>query len=83
MCEIAAVPLPPEKAWWPRKTVGYGWAWPRRWQGVVVTLGYCVAMAGGGIWAAETQHIGRFFVAAAIATVGLIALCYWKGEDPG
>ncbi|MFT3829903.1 MAG: hypothetical protein QM691_09395 [Opitutaceae bacterium] len=75
--------LPPEKAWWPRKTVGYGWAWPRRWPGVVATIAYCAAMAGGGIWAAETQHIGRFLIGAFGATAVLIALCHWKGENPG
>jgi hypothetical protein len=77
------MPLPSDKAWWLRKTVGYGWTWPGRWQGWAVTIAYCAGMAGVGIWAAETQHIGCFFIFAAMATAAMIGICYWKGEDPG
>ncbi len=75
--------LPPDKAWWPRKTVGCGWAWPRRWQGVVVTVGYIATLVAAGVMASISAHLGWFFVYAFVATAALIALCFWKGEDPG
>ena len=73
--------LPPDKAWWPRKTIGYGWTWPRRWQGWVVTIGYCVCV----IAAAFLLEAGRYGVAIwtfVPASIVMIGLSYWKGEDP-
>ena len=73
--------LPRDKAWWPRKTIGYGWTWPRRWQGWVVTIGYCVCV----IAAAFLLEAGRYGVAIwtfVPASIVMIGLSYWKGEDP-
>ena len=40
------MPLPPEHAWFPTKTYGWGWGLPRRWQGWVVVVAFFAALAG-------------------------------------
>lgn len=74
--------LPPDKAWWPRKTVGYGWTWPTRWQGWAVTIAYCVSGLAAGLLCLP-RHPGYFVGILVGATAVLIALCCWKGEAPG
>jgi len=73
--------LPPDKAWWPKKTVGYGWTWPTRWQGWAVTIAYCACLLTAGIMYVP-KHPGYFIGTIFGASTILIALSYWKGEDP-
>jgi hypothetical protein len=74
------VPLPADKAWFRAKTYGWGWGLPARWQGWVVMLAFVGALIGGSPLAKPNPVV---FVAYSIALgVGLIGICYWKGERP-
>lgn len=73
--------LPPDKAWWPRKTAGYGWTWPTRWQGWAVTIAYCLCLLAAALTCIPA-HPGYFFGILLGASVILVALSYWKGEAP-
>ena len=72
--------LPKEQAWFPAKRYGYGWGFPRRWQGWVVMLAYFGALLAPRFYASE--HVGLFVAYAFGVTALLIAICIWKGEAP-
>lgn len=77
---FGSLPLPPEKAWFPPKRYGYGWGWPRRWQGQVTLIGYFLAFFAGTRFLRTNS---RLFVAYTLGiTAVLIALCWIKGEPP-
>jgi len=72
--------LPKNQAWFPTKRYGYGWGFPRRWQGWVVFLLYFAALFAGMPWIASRPEI---FAAYAVGlTVVLVVICWWKGEPP-
>lgn len=75
------MPLPKEKAWFTAKPYGWGWTFPMRWQGWVVTIAFLVALFGGLPVALEGRPIEYILYAWALCAA-LIAVCYWKGEKP-
>ena len=76
------MPLPKDQAWFPRKTYGYGWGFPSKWQGWVVMLAFFVALAAGGA-VLDPSRPGWFTGYAFVLAGILMASCYWKGEAPG
>lgn len=67
--------------WFPAKRYGWGWGFPITWQGWVVLLGYLVLLALGVNEFLRAPNL-MFFAYLALITVGLIAICYQKGEAP-
>lgn len=74
------MPLPPDQAWFPPKTYGWGWGVPRRWQGWAVVAAFVAAQVGAA--ALLPRHPGWFVAAVVVNGAGLIAVCWWKGERP-
>ena len=68
--------------WFPAKRYGWGWGPPRTWQGWLVLVGFFVLLALGAILLLPAQQPLCFVAYAAILCVGLIAVCYVKGEPP-
>lgn len=70
--------------WFKRKTYGWGWT-PVTVAGWAVTLGYTALvilypmLAQYGFFPFD-QTV--FWIIMAVATAGLIGLCWWKGETP-
>jgi hypothetical protein len=76
-----------KKYWFARKRYGWGWGLPLVWQGWVVFIVYFVAIIANfetlniDVNSADDLFSGympRFI----LLTVGLILICYWKGEKP-
>ena len=68
--------------WFPAKRHGWGWSYPRTWQGWVVIAIY-VALVGAGIPAIPAATRPAVFIAYLLfLTVMLIAVCWLKGEPP-
>jgi len=67
--------------WFPAKRYGWGWGLPVAWQGWVVLLGYIVLLFIGTEEFLRTQN-RMFFAYLALVTIGLIVICYQKGEAP-
>ena len=67
--------------WFPAKRYGWGWDLPIAWQGWVVLGVYVVLLALGVEEYLRTQN-PVFFAFLALITVGLIVVCYQKGETP-
>ena len=74
------MPLPKDEAWFPAKTYGWGWSFPSRWQGWLVTLVFIAALIAGTPLVRRGPEV---FVGYSLAlTAVLVAVCYWKGEKP-
>jgi len=73
--------LPKNKAWFPLKTYGYGWGFPKKWQGWVILFLYLLTIGIGVIWL-SSKHTWLFVLFSFIATVILMAILFWKGESP-
>ena len=70
------------KYWFPAKRYGWGWSFPRTWQGWVV-IGIYVALVGAGIIAVPAATRPAVFIAYLLfLTVMLVAVCWLKGERP-
>lgn len=74
------MPLPRDKAWFGPKRYGYGWGWPRCWQGWLAFGIYLLLFLFGFRYA--PAHPRWFAAYAAILSAILVAICAWKGEAP-
>jgi len=67
--------------WFPAKRYGWGWGLPVAWQGWVVLLVYMVLLYLGVKEYLRAPDL-MFFAYLAVITLGLIVICYKKGEPP-
>ena len=65
--------------WFRAKRYGYGWGFPVTWQGWLVMAVFLMVLLGAGKLLMP-QHAGAFLAVALLASTGLIAVCYAKGE---
>ncbi|HEY0969125.1 MAG TPA: hypothetical protein VGD88_17160 [Opitutaceae bacterium] len=75
------MPLPKEHAWFPRKSYGWGWGIPSRWQGWVVLGAYLAALMAINVDLLRSDVLWRVGSIIGLSIL-LIAICYWKGEAP-
>lgn len=74
---------PPRRYWFHAKRYGYGWGLPATWEGWVVLAGYVGAVFGVIPWLAPPdQGPGAFAAGVTVASLVVVALCWWKGEPP-
>lgn len=70
--------------WFKRKTYGWGWT-PANAKGWLVTIGYIVAVVSYPLLG-EAGYVPFFPLLyssiSLVLTVGLVALCFLKGEKP-
>lgn len=74
----------PQGYWFKRKLYGWGWV-PVRWQGwavIAAAIAYIVWVARDYAQQAASGDVTGFVVKIAVAVAVLLALCYWKGEEP-
>jgi hypothetical protein len=71
-----------EKFWFPAKRYGFGWGPPKCWQGWLVFLAYFGLIGGGAWFFLERNLIPCFLTYVAALSLGLIFVCWWKGEPP-
>jgi hypothetical protein len=72
----------PNKYWFPAKRYGWGWGLPVRWQGWVCLAIYagCVALVIRFLRPAVSPVV--FAISLVLLTLGLMAVCWLKGEPP-
>ena len=70
------------KYWFPAKRYGWGWGLPVRWEGWVCLAIYagCVALVFRFLRPAADPVM--FAISLALLTLGLMAVCWLKGEPP-
>jgi lipoprotein signal peptidase len=70
------------KYWFPAKRYGWGWGIPSAWQGSVVLITYLVLVFGGIPFVRASQGSLLYTAYVLVLTVGLVAICWLKGEPP-
>ncbi|MCG8637530.1 MAG: hypothetical protein MI863_27130 [Desulfobacterales bacterium] len=70
-----------ERAWFPKKRIGYGWGPPVTWQGWAVFTGYLVLSILGAVFLSEPPgHLPFFLLYFIPLTLVFIYICWKKGE---
>jgi hypothetical protein len=68
------------KYWFPAKRYGWGWSFPRTWQGSLV-IGVYAALVGAGIIVVPASTRPTAFIAyMVLLTILLVGVCWLKGE---
>ena len=68
--------------WFPAKRYGWGWGLPSVWQGWVVMGVFAVLLLGGAFMLLPTYGSFVFVTYAVCLCLGLVAVCWVKGEPP-
>jgi hypothetical protein len=75
--------MPADKPYWFRaKRYGWGWGLPSAWQGWVVFCAYLVLTIAGALLLPTSGHFVSFIVLILALSIGLVAICFAKGEPP-
>ena len=68
--------------WFPAKRYGWGWGPPAVWQGWVALLAFIAILVFVVVRYPPHRDIVHFLVGVFGATLGLVLVCWWKGEPP-
>jgi len=68
--------------WFRAKRYGWGWGLPMAWQGWLVFCAYLVLVIAGALVLPTDGHVIRFIVFTVALSLGLLAVCFAKGEPP-
>lgn len=74
---------PAKRYWFPRKRYGWGWGIPATWQGWAVIAVYLAAIAAMAWRFPPHLQLTEFLVGVFALSLGMIGVCWWKGEPPG
>jgi hypothetical protein len=69
-----------KELWFPAKKYGWGWGLPNCWQGWVMFATYLVSLCAGAFLLSKQP--GLFSANAAVLSMVLMIVCYFKGEKP-
>ena len=70
------------KYWFAAKRYGWGWGLPTAWQGWVVLAGFVALIAAGAILFPPRQVMAEYLIYVAAVSIGLVVVCWLKGEPP-
>ena len=68
--------------WFPAKTYGWGWGLPLTWQGWLVLAAYGVLIVMGILLFPPATERITFLLYITALSVGLVIVCWLKGEPP-
>jgi hypothetical protein len=68
--------------WFPAKRYGWGWGLPNAWQGWAVLAVFAALVLAGAIKLLPTYGSFIFVAYTALLSIGLVAVCWLKGERP-
>lgn len=68
--------------WFPAKRYGWGWGFPRTWQGWAVFVSFFVLLALGVVLFPPMATVVPFLIYSTALSVILVVICYLKGEPP-
>ena len=80
---LAEMPLAGKAVWFPAKHYGWGWGFPKTWQGWVVLITWLlVVTAGTSALLRTTGSAVLLFPFLAVMLGLLVVICWIKGERP-
>ena len=68
--------------WFPAKRYGWGWGLPSVWQGWVVMTLFAILVLVGAVMLLPTYGSLVFVAYAVCLCLGLVVVCWVKGEPP-
>ena len=68
--------------WFPAKRYGWGWGPPSTWQGCAVMAAFMALVMAGAFLLPPRRSLPLFIGYIACLSVGLVGVCWWKGEPP-
>ncbi|MGB8698805.1 MAG: hypothetical protein WCD18_05250 [Thermosynechococcaceae cyanobacterium] len=68
--------------WFPAKHYGWGWGLPATWQGWAVLGVFALLVLLGAIKVLPVYGPKAFVAYMALLCIGLVAVCWLKGEPP-
>jgi lipoprotein signal peptidase len=68
--------------WFPAKRYGWGWGLPSAWQGWLVMAIFAILVIGGAFMLLPTHGSLVFVAYTACLCLGLVAVCWVKGQPP-
>ncbi|QOY62722.1 hypothetical protein INQ40_12780 [Lysobacter sp. H21R4] len=68
--------------WFPAKTFGWGWGFPRVWQGWLVLLAYLCGLVTIFFQIPPDSDPNGFTLFVLALSIVLVAICWLKGEPP-
>lgn len=71
-----------ESYWFPAKRYGWGWGLPSHRMGWITMITYIVVVTAGAFVIDAEKRIGAYLAMVAVCTLGLLAICWMKGERP-
>ncbi len=73
-----------KRYWFPAKKNGWGWGFPRVWQGWATLLFYFLAIALNFYFfpTSDEKNILAFVLIVMLLSVALVDVCFVKGEPP-
>ncbi len=69
--------------WFPAKRRGWGWGWPKVWQGQLIMGLFYLLVFAGAVAILPSHGALPFVLYCVLLCVLLVAVCWWKGEPPG
>ncbi len=73
-----------KQPWFPRKKYGFGWGFPKTWQGLLVLLVYFSLFLAGLKYLEQHPTMFLVFILYFLLITGLLFFVCWKtGEKPG
>ncbi|MFP7723624.1 hypothetical protein [Lysobacter sp. A3-1-A15] len=68
--------------WFPAKSYGWGWGFPKTWQGWLVLLAYLAGIAAAVVFVRPEARPIEFYMIVGALTIALLIVCWFKGEPP-
>ena len=68
--------------WFPAKRYGWGWGLPTAWQGLAVILAFLILVVIGALLFPPGEMLAAYIFYLAVLSLGLIGVCWFKGEPP-
>ena len=68
--------------WFAAKRYGWGWGLPLTWQGWVVLASFLGLVVTGVFVFPPERELISFVVYVAVLSIGLVGICWLKGEPP-
>jgi hypothetical protein len=68
--------------WFLAKRYGWGWGFPITWQGWLVFVAFLILVVVGAFLLPPRQMLLAYLIYVAVLSIGLLGVCWLKGEPP-
>lgn len=73
---------PTPRYWFRAKRYGWGWGLPCTWEGWLASAAWAALMVIAFLVINPDQNPASFVLVLMLLSLGMIGVCWWKGEPP-